>query len=144
MTSTNLGTSTAQSGADLVRGWFDHSPFVALLGLHLVELDPDHAVVEMPFRAELATAGDIVHGGAISSLIDTAAAVAAWSNHDPANGVRWGTVALSASFLASARGTVRAKARVTRRGRSLCFCRVEVVDAQDHAIAEALVNYRLG
>ncbi|MGH3715832.1 MAG: PaaI family thioesterase [Micromonosporaceae bacterium] len=92
----------------------------------------------------MATAGDIVHGGAIGSLIDTASAVAAWSNHDPADGVRWGTTSISVSFLAAARGTLRAEAVVTRRGRTLCFCRVEVLDADDTLIAEALVTYRLG
>jgi uncharacterized protein (TIGR00369 family) len=132
------------SGADLVRGWFDNSPYVKLLGLVLVELTPDRAVVEMPFREDLATAGDVVHGGAVSSLIDTASAVAAWSAHDPAQGARWGTASLSVNFLAAGRGTLRATAEVTKRGRTLCFCRISVVDGDDSPVAGGLVTYRLG
>jgi uncharacterized protein (TIGR00369 family) len=133
------------SGADLARAWFAASPFVGVLGLRLVSMEPERAVVEMPFRQELTTAGDIVHGGAIGSLIDTAAVMSAWSGHDPARGVRWGTVAYSVSFLAPARTqTVRAEASVSRRGRSVWHCRVEVTGADGATLAEALVAYRLG
>jgi uncharacterized protein (TIGR00369 family) len=133
------------SGADLARGWFEHSPFVALLGLRLESVEPDRALVAMPFRAELATAGDLVHGGAIASLLDTAAAVAAWSAHDPAAGTRWGTVSMAVSFLAGGRGgTLHAAATVSRRGRSVCHCRVEISDAEWNTIAEGMVVYRLG
>jgi uncharacterized protein (TIGR00369 family) len=111
----------------------------------MASIEPDAAVVEMPFREELATAGDIVHGGAIGSLIDTAAVLAAWSGHDPARGMRWGTVSYSVSFLAPARGRrLRADATVSRRGRSICHCRVEVDDEDGARVAEALVTYRLG
>ena len=42
-------------------------------------MEPDRAVLKMPFSDTLPTMGDVVHGGAISSLVDTAAAAAAWS-----------------------------------------------------------------
>src|SRR5438105_9476676 len=113
--------------------------------MRLASITSDEATVELPYRETLATAGDIVHGGAIMSLLDTAAAVAAWSGHDPSRGTRWGTVGVSVSFLASAQGRdLRALARVSRRGRSVCFCRVEVADSEQTPIAEALVSYRLG
>jgi uncharacterized protein (TIGR00369 family) len=140
-----MDLDTSQSGAALARAWFESSPFIGLLGLRLQSLTTDEAVVEMPYRPELATAGDVVHGGAIGALLDSAAALAAWSGHDPANGVTWGTIGLSTSFLASGRGsTLRAHARVSRRGRSVCHCRVDVADADGRAVAEALVTYRLG
>ena len=133
------------TGAELGQAWFEHSPFIGALGMRLLDMDPGHARVELPFHPELATAGDIVHGGAIASLIDTAAALAAWSDHDPTHGIRWGTVGVSVSYLTSARGkTLRADGRVTRRGKTVCFCRVEVADTDRGPVAEALVSYRLG
>jgi uncharacterized protein (TIGR00369 family) len=133
------------TGEQLARAWFEHSPLIGTLGMRLVSIAPEEATVELPYRTELATAGDVVHGGAIMSLLDTAAALAAWSAHDPSKGVRWGTVSVSVSFLASAQGRdLEATARVTRRGRSICFCRVDVRDSEQTAIAEALVSYRLG
>jgi uncharacterized protein (TIGR00369 family) len=133
------------TGEQLARAWFEHSPLIGALGMRLVSIAPEAATVELPYRDELATAGDVVHGGAIMSLLDTAAALAAWSAHDPSKGVRWGTVSVSVSFLASAQGrALEALARVTRRGRSICFCRVDVRDSEQTPIAEALVSYRLG
>jgi len=137
--------TTRGSGADIARAWFESSPFIQLLGLRLESIGHDEAVIELPFRPELATAGDIVHGGALGSLLDTAAALAAWSGHDPANGVTWGTIGITTSFMAPARkSAVRAHARVTRRGRSICYCRVEATDGKGRPVAEALVTYRLG
>src|SRR5579859_6249831 len=113
--------------------------------MRLVSIAPEEATVELPYRTELATAGDIVHGGAIMSLLDTAAALAAWSAHDPSKGVRWGTVGVSVNFLASAQGRdLRAHARVSRRGRSICYCHVDVADSEQTPVAEGLVSYRLG
>jgi len=133
------------SGEDLARAWFAHSPLIGTLGMRLETIAAEEATVVLPYRSDLATAGDIVHGGAIMSLLDTAAALAAWSAHDPSRGVRWGTVGVSVSFLESARGRdLTARARVTRRGRSICFCRVEVEDSEQSPVAEALVSYRLG
>ena len=132
------------NGADLAKAWFEHSPFIAHLGLRLVDIAPDEATVEMPASDALPTAGDIVHGGAISSLADTAAAAAAWSSHDPQNGVKWGTVSVAVTFQASGRGTLRARAWVTRRTRSMCFCTVDVTDEGGTVVASAVVAYRIG
>jgi uncharacterized protein (TIGR00369 family) len=128
----------------LARAWFEHSPFIGELGLRLIEMERDRVVVEMPFEAKLATAGELIHGGAISGLLDTTAALAAWSGHDLAAGTRWGTVGITVNFLSGAEGErLTAEGRVTRRGRSMCFCRVEV-RAGDKPVAEGLVTYRLG
>jgi len=132
------------SGDDLVRGWFSTSPFILKVGLRLLELEADRAVVEMPFDPNLATAGDVVHGGAISTLIDCAAASAAWAGHEP-RGERWGTIGMSVNFMAAARATtLTATAIVSRRGRSICYSKIEVLDGDGTAVAEGLVSYRLG
>ena len=48
-------------------------------------------------------------------------------------------------FVASARGQeVTADARVIRRGKSLCFCEVDVTDAHGSLVAKGLVTYKLG
>ena len=130
--------------AQLARAWFENSPFINEIGLRLAEMQANRAVVEMPFEGKLATAGELIHGGAISGLIDTTAALAAWSGHDLAAGARWGTVGMTVSFLSGAEGeALTAEGQVTKRGRTMCFCRVDV-RAGDTPIAEGLVTYRLG
>ena len=90
--------------ADLVRGWLEHSPYAAHLGIELVSLGEGEAELRLPFRDELATMGDVVHGGAISSLVDTAAAAAAVSAADGDELGGGTTVDLSVSLVGAARG----------------------------------------
>jgi uncharacterized protein (TIGR00369 family) len=133
------------SGAEIITQFLLHSPFVRHLGMRLEAIEPDHARLEMPYRDELATIGDVVHGGALSALVDTAAMTASWSAHDASDELRGTTVGLSVDFVAAARGSeVTADARVLRRGRSLCFCDVDVTDADGALVAKAIVTYKLG
>ena len=79
--------------------------------------------------SELATVGDLVHGGAISSLVDTAATLAAWSGLESLDNVRGTTISLAVTFMSAARGSdLVADARVVRRGKTICFCEVDVRD----------------
>lgn len=132
-------------GAALARGWLENSPFVAQLGIRLEEMEPDRARLAMPFSDSLPTMGEVIHGGAISSLVDTAAAAAAWSGAQVPERPRASTVGLTVDFLAPARGQgVVAEARVVRRGgRGLCFCEVRVSADDGDQIALALVTYQL-
>ena len=133
----------AADGAPLARGWIESSPFVAHLGIRLDELAPDRARLSLPFTASLPTIGDVVHGGAISSLIDTAAAAAAWSGAEVPERIRASTIGISVEFLAPARGQgVTAEARVLRRG-AITFLSVDVAADDGQAVATALVTYRL-
>jgi len=133
------------NGAALARGWLENSPFVAQLGIQVEEMEPDRAVLSMPFNDSLPTMGDVVHGGAISSLIDTAAAAAAWSGAEVPERPRASTVVFTVNFLRPARGQgVSADARIVRRGGSgLCVCEVKVAAQDGTEVATALVTYQL-
>jgi uncharacterized protein (TIGR00369 family) len=133
------------SGADFIRQFFPNSPFVAHLGIQLNDIQPGVATLTLPFASALVTIGTIVHGGAIASLIDTAAMVAAWSDAEVPAKARGTTVNLSVSYLAPAeKEDLQAVARVLRRGRNLVYLDVEVRGASGNAIAKGLVTYKLG
>ncbi|HEX3668915.1 MAG TPA: PaaI family thioesterase [Acidimicrobiia bacterium] len=134
---------SSPDGAALARGWLENSAFVAHLGIRVDAMEPDRARLSMPFSDSLPTMGDVVHGGAISSLIDTAAAAAAWSGAEVPEKIRASTVGISVEFLAPARSTgVVADARVLRRG-AITFLAVDVTDDGGQQVATALVTYRL-
>jgi|ERR671931_1024091 uncharacterized protein (TIGR00369 family) len=139
------GDAQAADGATLARGWLENSPFVAHLGIRIELMEPDRAVLEMPFTDALPTMGDVVHGGAISSLVDTSAAAAAWSGANVPERPRASTVGITVDFLRPARGQgVRADARVVRRGGTgLCFIEVKVTAEGGTEVATALVTYQL-
>lgn len=135
----------AADGTALARGWLENSPFVAHLGIGIDLMEPDHAVLSMPFSDSLPTMGDVVHGGAISSLVDTAAAAAAWSGAEVPERPRASTVGITVDFLQPARGQrIAADARIIRRGGTgLCFCDVTVTAEDGTDVARALVTYQL-
>jgi uncharacterized protein (TIGR00369 family) len=133
------------TGADLMRQFLPTSPYVKYLGIQLVELQPDSAVLSLPFTEPLITIGATVHGGAIASLIDTAAMVAAWSAAEVPANMRGVTVGLTITYLAAAeREDLVAVARVLRRGRSLVYLDVDVKSSSEVLVAKGLVTYKIG
>ena len=133
------------SGAAFIRQFFPTSPYVVHLGMRLDDIQPGMAQLSLPFTNELVTIGTIVHGGAIASLIDTAAMVAAWSDVEVPEKARGTTVNISVAYLAAAdKEDLIATARVLRRGRSLVYLDVEVRSASGNAVAKGLVTYKVG
>jgi uncharacterized protein (TIGR00369 family) len=98
----------------------------------------------MPYRSEVTTLSDTVHGGAIAGLVDAAATAAFWANSGLTPGSRGTTIGFSISFLAAGRGKdLVATARVRRRGREISTGEVTVCDTEGKEIAVALVTYKL-
>jgi uncharacterized protein (TIGR00369 family) len=129
---------------ELVRSLI-RSPLEVLLGMQVEAIGADHVRVRLPFRADVTTGANIVHGGAISALVDTAATAAAWSAADLSSNPRGTTIALAVNFLAAARGQdIVADARVIQRGRTITVCEVAVEDTNGKRVASALVTYKLG
>jgi len=132
-------------GFDLMRQFLPASQYVRHLGIAGEGLEPDHATLRLPFADHVITIGETVHGGAIASLIDTAAMAASWATPEAPASMRGTTVGLAVNFLRAANKTdVVARARVARRGKSLCFVEVDAVDGSDERVAQALVTYKLG
>jgi uncharacterized protein (TIGR00369 family) len=132
------------AAADAIDGFIVASAYGKLLGITRTSLAVDHARLRLPFDARLTTVGDLVHGGAIASLVDVAATAAAWAT--PAAGLeaRGTTVGFSLSFLAPARGCdLVADARVVKRGGTLCVVDVGVEHDDGTIVARALVTYKL-
>jgi uncharacterized protein (TIGR00369 family) len=131
-------------GAELVRQFLPHSPFTAHVGLEIDVLEADRAELVLPVRQEVITIGDLVHGGAIATLVDVAAMAASWSAAEIPDPPQGATVSMTVDYLRGARGSsLRAIARVVRRGSSLCFCDVDVLDDGGELVAKGLVTYQI-
>lgn len=129
---------------EIIRAFLPTSPLPAQLGIRLVEMEADRAVLTLPFSEPVATMADVVHGGAIATLADTAAMCAAWACDEEPEEVAGSTVSLALDYLAPGRGDLTAEARVTRRGRRLCFVRADVAGGDGGMVATAQAVYRLG
>lgn len=132
-------------GLTVMRQFLPTSPYVTHLGIELVEATPDQATLRLPFREQVITIGRTVHGGAIASLIDTAAMVAAWVGGQVPENLRGTTVSLTVTYLAPGDDVdLTATARALRRGRSLTTVEVDVTRPDGESVARGLVTYKLG
>jgi uncharacterized protein (TIGR00369 family) len=116
--------------------------FSQYLGFELVTATPDHAVIKLPYGEHLGV--ERVNGGAISSLVDTAATCAFWSHDDVDANSRGATVGFSINYLRLVVASdLWATATVRRRGGSICVGDVSVTNAADEEVAIANVTYKL-
>jgi uncharacterized protein (TIGR00369 family) len=131
---------------EIMRQFVPNSPLVQHLGIELQSLEPDRAELRLPYDARLATVGDVVHGGAIASLIDTAGMAATWADPDvEPESLAGATVSLNVDYVAAARGQdLLAVATVVRRGRSLCFTEISVTEPDGRLVAKGSVVQRFG
>jgi uncharacterized protein (TIGR00369 family) len=108
------------------------------------DVSQDRCQLRLPLRDVILNAGGIVHGGAISALVDTAATAAAWATNNAAEPRRGTTVGFAINFLNPGRESdLIADARVIQRGGRLTIIDVLVRDDAGTAIAKAQVTYKI-
>jgi uncharacterized protein (TIGR00369 family) len=124
----------------LLEKTFRQVPYVGLLGLEFVAAERGAATFALEAREELTRMGGILHGGAVVSLMDTAAACAVHTLLEP--GGRTVTVDLTVHFLSPASsGRVEARAMVLRKGRRVIILNVEARDGDNTLIATSTMTY---
>ena len=127
-----------------LEGWVDLAPFERTLGMVIQSAAGGEAVLRMPFTVKLAQGMGLMHGGAITSLSDTAAAMAIKTLLPP--GTHFATVSLRTRFLAPVtRGTLTARAAAARvEGRDRTFRgEVEVTDEDGKKVAAFSSEFRV-
>jgi uncharacterized protein (TIGR00369 family) len=120
------------------------TPFLAGLGVVFERYEPDDVVLRLPFRPDLTNDGTYYHGGVIASVLDTAGAAAAWSNHDFTKGTRASTVSMSVQYVGACKQSdLICRARTVRRGKELTFTEITATDAEGTVVAHAIQTYRI-
>ena len=115
-------------------------PYARLLGLELGEVDRGAVSIHLEVRDDLRQNQGVVHGGAVASLIDTAAAFAVLTQLEINEHVT--TTDLTIHFLRPAgSGRLTARARIVRSGRRLFVLSVEVTNNQQILVATAVTSY---
>jgi len=121
------------------------TPFMAHLGMELVEAGDGYAKIRLHFKKENTTMADALHGGAVASLIDTTGAMAAWTTAEIATPKYFGsTVGVNVNYLSAVIGQdCFAEGRVLKRGREIIYNDVRVTDASGKLCAQGTVVYRI-
>jgi len=68
-----MDQTAAQANYDRIAKAIEMTPYMRHLAMEFVEADEGYAKLKMSYQKQNSTYGDALHGGAISSLIDTTA-----------------------------------------------------------------------
>ncbi len=118
--------------------------FIKSLGLQIEKYDPDEVTVMLPFREELTNDGTHYHGGVIAAAMDTAGAMAAFSNHDFNKGHNASTISLTINYVGVAKkSNLICEATTKKRGKELIFTEVTAYDSEARVVAHAIQTYRI-
>ena len=130
------------SGRELLeaalRGDAPAPPYVRLLGMRFIAVSDGSATFEMPATSELYNPNNIVHGGALTSLADSAMGFAVFSTLLP--GENFTTAELHVNFIKAVTadsGMLRSIGRVVHRGQQIAVAEAEILDPQNQLIARA-------
>jgi uncharacterized protein (TIGR00369 family) len=121
------------------------TPFMKHLGMELEDAGDGWARLRMRYQDENSTAAKALHGGAISSLIDTTGAMAAWTTAEIATPRYFGsTVGINVNYLSGAIGEdIIAEGRVLKRGKEIIYSDVRVTNDAGKLLAQGTVTYRI-
>ena len=107
-----------------VQDSFSRQKAMTLIGATLSAVEPGASEISLPYRADLTQQKGFVHGGIIGMIADSAAGYAAYSLMP--NSASLVTVEYKMNILAPARGSLVARGKVIKSGRTLTVARAEV------------------
>jgi len=110
-------------------------PFADLLGIDLLSVAEDRVVAAMAVRAELCTAGDVLHGGAAMAFADTLGALGTVANLP--DGGRTTTIESKTNFIAAAPLGARliGEATPVHRGRRTMVWQTRIATEEGRLVA---------
>lgn len=115
-------------------------PFAKLIGMRLVDMRPDEAVISIEMRDDLRQPSGILHGGVTATLIDTAMAFAVRTRLPVDEATA--TIDLTVHYLRPhVTGTLICTAKVVRAGKRIFTASADVVGAEGKLIATAISTY---
>lgn len=111
--------------------------FDVLLGTEWLDDDPDHARVRVPLRDELRQPFGLLHGGVMSSLIESICSRATALVVFPEGNIAMGQ-SITVNFIRPVtEGGAEVRARARHRGRTTWVWEAEVLDDQGRLCAQS-------
>ena len=113
-------------------------PYPQLLDMRFTSVGEGTATFEMPVSSQHYNPNGVVHGGAITSIADSAMGFAVFSTLAP--GENFTTAEIHVNFLRPATvesGILRSTGTVIHRGRQVAVAKADVIDSQGEVIASA-------
>ena len=116
-------------------------PYYRFLGLRVVDAVAGDSRVDLPSKPDITNSRGDVHGGAIASLLDAAMGVAVRSACKDGEGAT--TVSLTVNYAGVGRGTLVARGRTLRLGRTIATAEATVTGEDGELVAHAIATMRI-
>ncbi len=109
-----------------VRASFAQQSAMRLIGARMVSVEPGLVVIELPMQPEICQQDGFVHGGIVTTIVDSACGYAALTLMEA--GSRVLTIEFKVNFMAPAIGErLLAYGRVKKTGRTVSVCTGDVM-----------------
>ena len=124
------------------RAVMNEAPYFRLLGMEVVELAEGYARIIVPVEEKLNSLLGVLHGGVLSSLADSAVAMALSTIIEPDE--KPVTVEININYLGLVQGDQAiAEARIISRGRTIAVGDVDITDKSGHLVAKSRATYMI-
>jgi uncharacterized protein (TIGR00369 family) len=125
-----------------MKSWIGCAPFEQLLHMKIMDAAGGKATLTMPFFVEFAQGAGLMHGGALTSLADTAVVMAIKSVVPPKT--HFATICLESQFLRPVtEGIVTAKARVVRQDERTLEGEATIYDASKRPVVRFFSTFKM-
>ncbi|WP_077210404.1 PaaI family thioesterase [Bacillus dakarensis] len=123
-----------------LRDDFESSPFWKHMGISFYRLEPGDVVIQIPVIRELMNTRNVLHGGAITTILDAIMGVTICS----AKEVLIATASLTTQFLAPVTdGTLYASANIINPGQRIQHVEAKVLNENGNTIAKAVGTFAI-
>ncbi len=119
----------------------DVAPFADLLGIELIESGENFTMLRLSQRKELTNRLGFIHGGVLTTLLDSAMARAS-RNINGVIGIA-GTVDIHVQFIHPGSGVIHAKGWIEGASKKLAFARGEIRNESGNIVATSAATMRL-
>ncbi|UCE65420.1 MAG: PaaI family thioesterase [Candidatus Zixiibacteriota bacterium] len=124
-----------------IREEFKKFPFPGLLGVEVDRLEHGFARLRLPFHFRLTQGQNYIHGGVITSICDSAVALALATMID--KGEYMLTIELKTKYTAPADDDIFAEAHIIHKGNHTAVGEVDVLKSDGTLVAKSVVTYFL-
>jgi uncharacterized protein (TIGR00369 family) len=135
-----MGDSSTSTYLQWLKNEFEGSPFWNHMGMTFERLEPGDVIIQMPVKGELLNSNSVMHGGAITSILDSIIGATIRSTRE----VRVATISLTTQFIAPVtEGTLFATATIINPGKRIQYVESRVTNEKDETIGTALGTFAI-
>ncbi|WP_370224893.1 PaaI family thioesterase [Cytobacillus sp.] len=135
-----MENTSASAYLQWLKDEFEESPFWKHMGISFDRLEPGDVIIKMPVKKELLNSNSVMHGGALTSILDSIIGAAIRSKRE----VRVATISLTTQFIAPVKeGTLYASAALINSGNRIQFVESKAFNEKGLTVGSALGTFAI-